>query len=75
MSGKEILGSDENVDLQKTFDKRIAFLKAIDKGALWGETTAEAAVAYLRKEIVRYIREVTKCLYSNDFIEGLGRIR
>ncbi len=71
VSGKEILGSDENVDLQKTFDKRIAFLKAIDKGALWGETTAEAAVAYLRKEIVRYIREVTKCLYSNDFIEGL----
>ena len=72
VSGRDILAKNENADLQKTFDKRIAFLKAIDKGALWGETTAEAAVAYLKNEIVRYMKEITKCLYRENIIEEPG---
>ena len=61
----EILDEDGNSIPEEILKKRIAFLKAIDSGKLWGETTAEAAVAYLESEIVRYLNKIKKCMYRD----------
>lgn len=68
LSGGDILDINGKPIPQETLKKRGAFLKAIDRGALWGEATAEPAAAYLKSEIVRYITKIYRCLYCVNHI-------
>lgn len=61
----EVFDEDGESMKQEDLKKRILFLKAIDSGKLWGEATAEAAVAYLEREIVRYLEKIKECLYCD----------
>lgn len=60
-----ISGGDGKPVEPEDIQKRVALLKAMDRGKLWGETMAEAAIAYLENEIARYMQMIKKCLYYN----------
>lgn len=69
-----IAGGDGKPVGPQDIQKRVALLKAMDRGKLWGETMAEAAVAYLESEIARYLQAIKKCLYYNgDYAGRLDR--
>lgn len=69
-----ISGGDGKPVEPEDIQKRVALLKAMDRGKLWGETMAEAAVAYLESEIARYLQAIKKCLYYNgDYAGNLVR--
>lgn len=60
-----IVDGDGKPAEHNVLSKRVALLKAIDSGKLWGEAMAEAAVAYLESEIAGYLQKIKNCLYFN----------